>query len=676
VIDAADPDAEMRAAARSIRQKLTADPQARIGVILPDIASVRNRMERIFLGELAPHLQLAGATGRRPFEFSLGVTLDRLAMTRTALSLLRWTLTPLPLEEVSALLLSPYLSNAEAERYARAAWDAQHLRCADLLQPEIPLNWVLGRPQLPLLLRNSLAALQNLTAEKSPPAARRAKKPSLASYGAWMEHAAALLSVAGWPNGGSSERPLDSSEFQLQQRWQEMLDEIATLDFAGNSVEFSTALSAITRAAAETLFAPQSHDAPVQIMGALESAGSAFDAVWFLNATDMQWPSLVSTHPFIPWALQRDLSMPGTDAGRTLADGIAITQRIAVSAPEAVFSYARRGSEGEQRPSTCLQSLPSAAQAPSAAEDAPTPAKISLQNAADDAPLPPLPQTAVRGGATILKLQAMCPFRAFAERRLYAAELDAVEAGLDPAERGNLIHGVMARFWDRVKTRQALAALSDEERLHLLYSSIDAELARQQASTSWQRRYLQVQREWLLELLPAWLDEELNRPPFQVIHTEHSLGERAIGPLHVQLRVDRIDAMLHDAQELTDANKNTASEQIILDYKTGNIAAKPWDGERPDEPQLPLYAVLADDRPIRGIAFALLKAGKMKLQQCAGADFTPRVEEWRRVLTTLAEGFAGGDTAVDPKRNDTCKYCAMMGLCRIRERDAGGADDV
>jgi hypothetical protein len=75
-----------------------------------------------------------------------------------------------------------------------------------------------------------------------------------------------------------------------------------------------------------------------------------------------------------------------------------------------------------------------------------------------------------------------------------------------------------------------------------------------------------------------------------------------------------------------------------------------------------------------------LKAGKMELQQCAGAEFTARVTEWSDVLTALATGFAEGDTAVDPKRGDTCKHCAMMPLCRIRElqyvTDDGGSSDA
>ena len=40
----------------------------------------------------------------------------------------------------------------------------------------------------------------------------------------------------------------------------------------------------------ETLFAPESRDAPIQIIGPAESAGLTADGVWFLGANDLQTP--------------------------------------------------------------------------------------------------------------------------------------------------------------------------------------------------------------------------------------------------------------------------------------------------------------------------------------------------------------------------------------------------
>jgi len=418
----------------------------------------------------------------------------------------------------------------------------------------------------------------------------------------------------------------------------------------------------------------------VQILGALESAGSDFDSLWFLNATDMQWPASAATHPFIPWTVQRDLSMPGTDVARTLDDCRAITQRIAGSAPQVTFSFARRGSEGEQRPSTCLREFDAAQWQQSEPESAPPVPAISLTDATDDSALPALPQTTIHGGAAILKLQALCPFRAFAERRLNSAALDDIEAGFDSAERGNLIHEVMAGFWNAVRTQRALRSMTPEQQTEALTASIDRVLRAQPASTPWQRRYISVQREWLLQLLPAWLQQELKRSAFQVIATEVRLDDLQIGPMRVSVRADRIDAMLTDEAEIAPDKFTTAPNQIILDYKTGDIPAKPWEGERPAEPQLPLYAVLAEDRPVTGIGLVKLKAGKMDLMECSSSSFTAQLPAWERVLTALAHDFAAGHAAVNPKDKNTCQYCAQTAFCRIHEtgRFAGDeeADDV
>ena len=277
-----------------------------------------------------------------------------------------------------------------------------------------------------------------------------------------------------------------------------------------------------------------------------------------------------------------------------------------------------------------------------------------------------MPDAVVHGGASILKLQAQCPFRAFSERRLFSAPLDEIEQGLDAGERGNLLHDVMAAFWKRVETQQALRQMSDATRFDTLKLAIHTALAKTtaEAATPWQLRYLDVQRQWLLDLLlPDWLAVELARPPFQVLHTEFKLHDRAIGPLRLDARVDRIDALL-------DADHPAASDSsplLILDYKTGNIPSKPWDGDRPDEPQLPLYTVLAAPLPVTGIAFARLKAGKFALDDCSGADFTSRLDDWRHVLTHLAEAFVHGDTTVDPKTAGVCAHCAQAALCRIHE---------
>lgn len=48
------------------------------------------------------------------------------------------------------------------------------------------------------------------------------------------------------------------------------------------------------------------------------------------------------------------------------------------------------------------------------------------------------------------------------------------------------------------------------------------------------------------------------------------------------------------------------------------------------------------------------------------ANLAEQLEEWRQVLTSLAEDFYTGDTRVRPKSfPTTCTYCAQRLLCRI-----------
>jgi hypothetical protein len=219
-----------------------------------------------------------------------------------------------------------------------------------------------------------------------------------------------------------------------------------------------------------------------------------------------------------------------------------------------------------------------------------------------------------------------------------------------------------------VKTQSALWELPLTEREALLARCIDSALEKtaKLCATPWDTAYLNTQRERLRNLLEPWLDLELKRPPFKVKQSEKELRDVRIGPLRLNVRVDRVDI--------------GRDGDIIIDYKTG--AAKPgdWLSERPDAPQLPLYAVLSDAEPLEAIAFAQVRAGKdMGLQGFAtseasgirmpkrqSASFEERIEEWRRVLTSLAEDFFNGDARVWPKHFPlTCARCAQRLLCRV-----------
>ena len=83
----------------------------------------------------------------------------------------------------------------------------------------------------------------------------------------------------------------------------------------------------------------------------------------------------------------------------------------------------------------------------------------------------------VRGGVAVIKDHAACQFRAFALHRLGAESPQSPSAGLDAAERGTLLHHVLAQIWSQLKTKSTLDIISNEDLDALLMRSANEAIA-------------------------------------------------------------------------------------------------------------------------------------------------------------------------------------------------------
>jgi len=654
VVSAANPQEELLAAARWIRQFVASRAAEggvpRVALIAPKLDEERAALEAVLRNVLAPELQAIDADlSSAPFAFSNGAPLAETAMAATALDLIRWVAEPLPIERVSALLLSPYIGSME-EIPERAAFDAFTLRQTPMLRPELEVAR-LARLDAPPALATLFAAL-----------AARTRFPGRAGYADWAEFFRGILHDANWPG----DRPLNAQEFSDARTWDHVLDSIATLDFIGARVDFAAALEALERQARAASSAHGSAEAVVHVMTPADAAGSSFDAVVFLRATADIWPAPERANPLLGWPLQHERGMPGTDPALTSARATQATARLIASAPNVLFFYAAEDESGAQRLSPVVEALGwgQMEAAKLAAPIDPTP--IALEEVEDAAPLPPLISTTVRGGSLVLKLQAACGFRAFAEMRLGASALEAPAPGFDARQSGIFLHDAMNRFWREVETQDALRRMSTEERAAVLRRVIDAALPRSVSPQGpWDDAYIGVQKDRLRSVLLQWLERELLRTPFRVLEREQE-RQVAVGPLTLKLRLDRIDEV--------------ADGTLLVDYKTGaRSSPKDWEGERPDDPQLPLYAVLPEAENLQGVAFAKVRPGKdMKWLGYAESGHLPKptsmeygtlgeqIEAWRHVLEQLAHRFHSGAADVDPKEFPfTCQHCQQRLLCRL-----------
>jgi ATP-dependent helicase/nuclease subunit B len=178
-------------------------------------------------------------------------------------------------------------------------------------------------------------------------------------------------------------------------------------------------------------------------------------------------------------------------------------------------------------------------------------------------------------------------------------------------------------------------------------------------------RFAELERVRLAKLANEWLDIERARAPFEVAAIEQQRDLKVAG-LEMQSRIDRMDRI-------------AGGGHALIDYKTGMVNIRYWDGPRPDDPQLPLYAVVAPEQ-LTAVVFAKLKAGEMRfLGHSAAPHVMPKVEmhadwpqlvaQWKQTVEALGESVMRGGANVDPKEDlKTCRRCDLQTLCRVYEK--------
>ncbi len=670
---------EIAAAAQWARGRLEAGA-SRIGIIVPDFGALRPQVVRILDDTFIPGAVLPSAVEIvRPYNLSLGQALSKYPIIHTALQILELGKGELSCEEVGSLLRSPFLGEATEEWSRRALLDVACRQSEVLVRIHGLLRHAQDKdgegrwrahsaPILAARLKNWSGLRDSLPKKQLP--------------SVWAEVFARGLMLLGWPG----DRPLDSEEYQTVNAWRELLSALSSLDEVTDRMDYAEALLAFRRMAAERIFQPKSPEVPVQVMGLLEASGLEFDCLWVTGLHDAVWPETPRPNPFIPIDLQRRHNLPHASAARELEFARRLMGWLFGSAPKVIVSHARRNGDENLRPSPLIAQLP--------LREPEAPGAIGTLHRLIHELRPPLEQmlddrapllaagTEVRRGTGVFKDQAACPFRAFAHARLGACALDEPAPGLDAPMRGNLLHGAMERVWRRLKSHSHLCALP-EKALHFnvreAVAGAIADMARQRPQM-FLTRFVVLEQERLERLVLNWLEIEKQRAPFTVVFPERD-QTASIGGLTIRIVPDRVDELEGGAR-------------VVIDYKTGTPKLSQWFGDRPDEPQIPLYALA--QKNVAAVAFAQLRKDDTRFLGIASeAGLAPGVvpvadineaavlgswgalfAEWRRVLEALGEEFRSGDARVAPKNGSkTCEHCDLDLLCRIRELEEGSAAD-
>lgn len=635
----ADPRRELERAARWARAQLQRQSDTLVGVVVPDLAKRAGDVRRRFLDAFDSRWR-AHDGAVHPVNVDDGAGLTDAGLVHTALRILGLLVSAPDYREFGQLLRSPFIGGADVEAAERALLD---LWLRDRKFQRIQPRFVARLDTAPVFARRLGDAL-DLTERF-----RGRREPA-----EWVALIDELLRRLGWPRG----RDLAFDEEQQLAAWQRVLQQFARLGEVTGAIGFRRARRLLEEMLQDEPLRPGNAAAAVQVLSPRDAAGQQFDALWLAGLSSATWPAAPRVNPLVPITLQRERGVPEALPEVYRRHALSTLRRLLDASAVAVCSWPACDGDEEMLPSPLLDDMPELAAEELATLDAEPDFRASIfaSAARETVPVDPAPPVTERersrGGSRVLSLQSSCPARAFFELRLGAREMPAPPFAIDAAWRGNLTHDALERLYrgsvEVVAAFDASAASLEAS----IEAAVDESLERHiPASHPLSGTLRANERQRLIRLLREMITIDRAREGFVVegLEAEH---DATVGPLHLTLRFDRVD-------RLADGRK------IVFDYKTGREQPlSVWRGDRPLEPQLPLYAAggHAD-----GVGFIWLQSAEVKISGVGAADlgidqlrgtrgfasdqWPEIVRGWERVLKRLAEEYARGDCRIDLDRD-------------------------
>jgi RecB family exonuclease len=436
-------------------------------------------------------------------------------------------------------------------------------------------------------------------------------------------------------------------------------------------------------------------DAGLQVLGLLEMRGLEFSRVFCLGMNSGALPPPPRSLPLLT-AAERRLVLGGTyrsqhEFSRELYDTLlGAAPELILSRPKVADDEERVGSPlylGPWQPQEmAVLSRPHRAWLRSPAIRAAFSDVGAAFGGYGDGPLaiPLAPEYSLSKAAQALG----CPCRFLLEFLLELKELPEIEAGLDPRERGNRLHRVLAKFtaefnkfleehgWDHDRAQKLLEATARQVLGDLLEDlHWRAELERWLGGAAAGRSLL---REWLA------LEQQRHAQGWRWQLMEAGFaGLRGEGwPFALKGRLDRLD--YHPESRQT----------IVWDYKSGKVpkAAEVFDDLQ--EVQLAGYLLAVESglpgapREPEQLRAGFIGLKSLRKDHLKHEDFGKRAGEWPRVADALAarlqdlgRRLTAGDfrpapnPAPEGKKLGACQYCPYALLCGFSHAAATEAEE-
>ncbi|MGH1541212.1 MAG: PD-(D/E)XK nuclease family protein [Arenicella sp.] len=678
---------EWRAVFEQSRSILEADPGTRIGVIIPELAMQRNQVEviarEVFYPEATP---LDCQDTDLAYRFSMGSPLIQLPYIKSALTALVLLSARCRYQDISFLLRCQWwplsreypdecLALDRRLRRLRSNWFTleniaaqwqELLSDADDKTQEHPLLqcW----QQLLDFQKSVFASPDTDTKGMTEKADKKAYSMVRNTARQWRQIFIQWLDFLGWQNNS-----LNSVQYQIHDSWQNTLESFARFDRVQQAIGLRSALEQLNVLCQENVFLPQAKASPILISGVFDAIGQPVEHL-FVTGMHENYPTPHKADAFIASKYLRDTGYPHVDSQQDLAMAQQVLHSVFSGGETINVSYARNQDGLELASSSLLRHIEFQTYESDMVDSHAV--NVELESYQDTHGEPCRNSQRVRGGSMVFENQAQCPFKAYIEHQITLNDFEEPEFGLDARDAGIVVHTLLDKLWGQLRTSSQLHSKSDQELKELVEQMVADYINDPGIHFQFDRqRLLQFEQARLTALLLQWLlvEREQRLMGFTVGGRETDV-EGQFGGIPVQLKIDRIDT-------LDDGSR------LIVDYKTGNCLANEWQGDRPEKPQLPLYALTLNQQsqqPISGIAYAKLQRDDSKYigfaenPEIARSISLPKqgyktiawqeqVDQWQESLSQLAADFLEGKATVDPLKSKVCDYCDLPSVCRIHQ---------
>jgi ATP-dependent helicase/nuclease subunit B len=411
-------------------------------------------------------------------------------------------------------------------------------------------------------------------------------------------------------------------------------------------------------------FQPPTAASAVRLLGLEQSALAHYDALIIAGASAQHLPGAAQPSPFFNEAVRAELGLPGFQ--QRYEQRCYYFRRLLQAAPRGLITTHLEESGEPVLVSPWLEALQSFhrfAYDSDLSDDGLAalvehPATQVIRCDTDTLPQPQgMPAPSVPPALLPDKLSANayqqvmdCPYQFFAARCLQLTAPEAVREALEKSDYGQRIHLALHAFHSGVEgypepyqqvitlANRAAAVARMEEISQAVFAK---DLEDNFMHRGWLQRWSQV--------IPEYIDWQIERESnWRVSATEVAL-ETQRDELNLNGRIDRID--------------HGAEGSGIVDYKTGATPDKE-DVSSGEKVQLPFYALLSGD-PVQQVEYLSLDSHRFGSRAVLeGETLHALVAENGSRLHTIMRQLANGASLPAWGDDDTCRYCAMAGVCR------------